>query len=203
MRYDLKRCVSGDVLVDGLMSAYTEAGFIIVSTFRGGDPSIKRYRKYQINSRSLKGDIQKSEYSYIPVWAGFDVWDEVGYLDTIAEQAFLVFNTKNHEKQENTAELLSLGQAWREKYEIEAFFYAEAGAGGKAHYITAKESIELNFGCISPSLAVDVYFRYLHGNTREWLPKTLLHDEGRIYLARGPNSVNEAYLRRGEIFIRP
>ena len=203
MRYDLKRCVSGDVLIDGLMSAYTEAGFIIISAFKGGDTSPRRRRKYLLNSRSLKADIQKSEYSYIPVWAGFDEWDEVGFVDSFPEQAFLVFNSKNHENQEDCAELKSLGQAWREKYEIEAIFYAEAGAGGKAHYITAKENIELNFGCISPSLAADVYFRYLNGSARLKYPKTLLHDEGRIYLARGPNSLNEAYLRKGEIFIRP
>ncbi len=203
MRYDLKRCVSGDVLIDGLMSGYTEAGFIIISTFKGGDTSAKRRREYQISSRSLKADIRKSEYSHIPVWAGFDVWDEIGYLESFPEQAFLVFNCKNHEKQEGIAELISLGQVWRKKYDIEAFFYAEAGTSGKTHYITAKESIELNFGCISPSVAVDVYFRYLHGSAKQKYPKTLIHDEGGIYLARGPNSINEASMRPGEIFIRP
>ena len=203
MRYDLKRCFSGNVLIDGYVSALAEAGFIVISAFKGGDPSPRRRRKYQFNSRSLREDIQQSRYSYIPVWGSFDEWDEIGFLESFPEAAFIVFNCKNHREQEDTEELLSLAHTWRKQYDVEVLLYSEPGKGGKAHYLTDSESIELCFGSVSPSVAVDIYFRYLHSKAREKYPKTLFHEEERIYLARRPNSVNEAYMRRGEIFIRP
>ncbi|HAN40544.1 MAG TPA: hypothetical protein DCQ12_01290 [Candidatus Cloacimonas sp.] len=202
MKYELMRFDSGSEVVGEKMKHYTETGFIVISTFKGGDPNPRRRRNYQVNSRSLKEYIRKSEYSFIPVWAGFEDWDEVGYLDTITEQAFVVFNSKNHEDQEDAIELKSLGLGWCKKYDLEGYFYREMGVDGKGHYIKASGEVELSFGSVSPTVATDIYFQALHRSASQKYPRALKYEERRIYLARAPGTVFEAYMRHGEVFFR-
>ncbi len=201
MRYELKKIYLEDERVDDMMKAYTESGFIIITANGGGDSEPLVVHRKKLRNRILKADIEASKYQYIPVWGRFTETDKNHQLYIGLEQAFIVFNYKNDEKQESTKELKSLGQRWCDKHSQVAFFYREEGVDGKGYCITASGAIIQAFDPISPTVAADSYFKLLSRSTiKRLVEKAFPYWGGAIYLAPSPNTENEASLRAGEIF---
>jgi len=197
IKYTLKKFDLNETTVDNMLGKHSDAGYIIITAFRGGDsdPDVLKHN-YKNNAR-LKSDIKASGYSFTPVWGGFY---EVTSDKVVKEQSFIVFNFKGKIKQNDSRELKALGQKLCKKYDQEAFFYKEDG--GYGYYIESDGTVGMKFKNVEPTTASDIYFTSLNKSRKKQIGnKSLTFKEGFIYLAKSPNSLYEAYLRSGEIFL--
>lgn len=186
-----------------LLKKHGDAGYIILSAFRGEYELNQNYKR----NDSLKKDIKSSGFSYTPVWGGYKETDkETGETKEVKEQSFIVFNFKQgeNESQENTEELKNLGKKLAKKYDQESFLYkpSKEEDGDKAYYITPTGKVEMTFNNIRPTDAIDIYFTNLKKSRFKQAKdsKQSVTFESVIYFRDTPNSLAEAYKRGGEIF---
>lgn len=111
-----------------------------------------------------------------------------------------MFNFKGKERQPDTKTLKVLGQNWCKKYEQDCYFYKQEGEDGKGYYLTGTGAVESTFSGASPTKAADMYFTMLNKSRKKKLSKSFTFREGIVYLAKSPQTLAEAYSRKGEIF---
>lgn len=198
-KYRLKEINIHETSLEGMFGKHSEAGYIIISAFRGGDDVADQLKQNLQASKQLKSDIRSTGYSFIPVWGGFIENVNTPEAKTVREQAYIVFNYKKRDLQPDSEELKQIGKTLCRKYKQESFLYKPTGTANKAMYINGSGSVIANFTTASPTQAADEYFTSL-SKSRKKGNKKFTYREGKVYLAKRPETVAEAYTRPGEIY---
>lgn len=200
MKYELIRFDLNETTLKKMLTKHSDAGYIIITAFRGEfdyPQNVKRNQK-------LKADIDKSGYSYIPVWGGFIETDSnTGEQKEVKERSFVVLNFKRgtNEPVGNTDGIMKLGKLLCKKYAQESYLYKPAGESTKSYYITSTGKVDMTFNSATPTKAVDMYFTNLAKSSKKAVGnKAFTYREGVIWMAKGPKSLFEAYKRMGEVF---
>jgi hypothetical protein len=202
MKYDLVKIDLKETTLKKMLTKHSDAGYIIITAFRGEfdyPQNVKRNVK-------LKSDIDKSGYSYIPVWGGFIETDaETGEQKEVKERSFVILNFKrgSSEIAGDSESLKKLGRMLCKKYEQESYLYKPQGEDTKAYYITSAGKVDMTFNLATPTTGVDMYFTNLTKSAKKPVgKKSFTYREGVVWLAKSPKSMAEAYTRMGELFLR-
>lgn len=199
MKYKLQKVVLIETTLKKMLTTHSDAGYIIISAFRGEYDLRDNYKR----TKQLQGDIKSSGYSYFPVWGGFVETDKDGKKHEVKEKSIVVTNFPrgSSEPKEDSEELKKLGQKLAKKYDQESFLYKPKGTDSKAHFITQTGKVDFSFNAASPAVASDVYFTNLKKSRfKEKGEKSFAYREGVVYMAKKPKSLHEAYKRYGENF---
>jgi hypothetical protein len=202
MKYDLKKINLKETNLKKLLTKHSDAGYIIITAFRGENEYTENVKRNQ----KLKSDIDKSGYSYIPVWGGFIETDiETGEQKEVKERSFIVLNFKRGtiEPMGDSEGLKELGRKLCKKYEQESYLYKPQGKETKAYYLTGSGKVDMMFSTATPTKSADMYFTNLAKSSKKSVgSKAFTYREGVIWLAQSPKSLAEAYKRMGEVFFR-
>lgn len=202
MKYELKKIDLKETTLTKMLTKHSDAGYIIITAFRGEF----EYKENVKRNQKLKSDIDKSEFSYIPVWGGFIETDsETGEQKEVKERSFVVLNFKRGSKESSpdSEELKKLGRVLCKKYNQESYLYKPQGNETQAFYINSMGKVEMKFNSATPTKAADMYFTNLSKSSKKSVGnKAFTYREGVIWLAQSPKSLAEAYKRMGEIFIK-
>ncbi len=202
MKYQLKRVNINETTLKKLLTKHSNAGYIIITAFRGEydyQENVKRNQK-------LKADIDKSGYSYIPVWGGFIETDvETGEQKEVKERSFVILNFERGSTNSfpDSEGLKKLGRVLSKKYDQESYLYKPQGEETKAFYITPTGKVDMTFNSATPTKAADMYFTNLAKSSKKSVgKKAFTYREGYIWLAKSPSTLAEAYKRMGELFLK-
>ncbi len=202
MKYQLKRINLKETTLKKMLTKHSDAGYIIITAFR----SEYEYKENVDRNNKLKADIDKSGYSYIPVWGGFvELHKPTKKLREVKERSFIVLNFKrgSTEMVGDSKELKVLGQKLCKKYDQDSYLYKPQGTETKAYYLTGDGKVDQTFTSVSPTTSADIYFTNLVKSSKKSVgTKSFTYREGVIWLAQSPKSLAEAYKRMGEIFLR-
>lgn len=202
MKYELKKIDLKETNLKKLLTKHSAAGYIIITAFRGEF----EYKENVKRNQKLKADIDKSGYSYIPVWGGFIETDsETGEQNEVKERSFIVLNFKRGKNEPGTDSegLKELGRILCKKYGQESYLYKPQGASTKAFYLTGTGKVDMTFSSATPTKGADMYFTNLSKSSKKAVgSKAFTYREGVIWLAKSPKSLAEAYKRMGEVFFR-
>lgn len=202
MKYNLVKVNLNETTLQKMLTKHSDAGYIIITAFRTVEYS---YQENVRRNNKLKMDINRSEYSYIPVWGGFVETDsETGRTQEVKERSFVVFNFKRGtiEPFVGSEGLKKLGMQLCKKYNQESFLYKPQGSETKSYYLTADGKVDMTFGSVSPTTDVDVYFTNLaKGKDDPIAKRAFTYREGVIWLPDSPKTMSEAYKRYGEVFL--
>lgn len=206
MKYRLKKINVNQTSLAGMMGKHSQAGYIIISAFRGGDRDSKVLKQNYKNNAHLKRLIGISKFPYTIAWGGFEQTDENGRKVTVKEQSYIVFNRdgfNDYRKQDGSEKLKMLGKLYCQIFNQDSFFYKAQGENSKGQYINANGKVVMTFGNVSPTQAADIYFTSLNkGRKKRSNSKAFTFRQGIIYLPKPPQTLAEAYMRSGEIFFR-
>ena len=202
MRYQLKKINLKETPLKKMLSVHSDVGYVIITAFRTEydyQTNVKRNQK-------LKADIDKSGYSYIPVWGGFIETDRnTGEKIERKERSFIILNFKrgSTEPFNDSIGLKKLGQVLCNKYEQEVYLYKPHGKETTAYYLTDTGAVDSKFSSATPTKSADVYFTNLVKSAKKRVGKqAFTYREGVIWLAQSPGNLAEAYKRMGEWFLR-
>jgi hypothetical protein len=202
MKYELKKINLKETTLKKMLTKHSEAGYIIITAFRGE----YEYKENVGRNNKLKSDIDKSGYSYIPVWGGFIETDiETGEQKEVKERSFVVLNFPRGktEPMGDGEGLKDLGRRLCKKYEQESYLYKPQGLETKAYYLTGTGKVDMTFNSATPTKGADAYFTNLAKSSKKSVGgKSFTYREGVIWLAKSPKSLAEAYKRMGEVFLR-
>lgn len=201
MKYQLKRIELNETTLKKMLTKHSDAGYVIITAFRGEYDYLENVKRNQ----KLKADIDKSGYSYIPVWGGFiETNADTGERKEVKERSFVILNYGRGTtgEFEDSEELKKLGQRLCKKYEQESYLYKPKGPDTKAFYLTSVGKVDMTFNSATPTKAVDMYFTNLTKSSKKGVGnKSFTYREGVLWFAKSPSSMYEAYKRMGEIFI--
>jgi hypothetical protein len=202
MRYQLKKINLKETPLKKMLSVHSDVGYVIITAFRTEydyQTNVKRNQK-------LKADIDKSGYSYIPVWGGFVETDRnTGESVERKERSFIILNFERGSTKpfDDSVGLKKLGQVLCNKYEQEVYLYKPHGKETTAYYLTDTGAVDSKFSSATPTKSADVYFTNLVKSAKKRVGKqAFTYREGVIWLAQSPGSLAEAYKRMGEWFLR-
>jgi hypothetical protein len=202
MKYQLKQINLKETPLKKMLSVHSEAGYVIITAFRTEydyQTNVKRNQK-------LKADINKSGYSYIPVWGGFVETDRnTGEKIERKERSFIILNFKrgSTEPFNDSIGLKKLGQVLCNSYDQEVYLYKPQGKETTAYYLTGSGAVDSKFRSATPTKSADVYFTNLAKSAKKRVGKrAFTYREGIIWLAQSPGNLAEAYKRMGEWFLR-
>lgn len=202
MKYELKKINLRETNLKKMLSTHSDAGYIIITAFRNEYPYVENVRR----NNKLKQDIDKTGYSYIPVWGGYIEKKESGELITVKERSFIITNFPRGKSIStgDSKELKSIGKMLCKKYDQHTFLYKPTGTESTAFYLKSSGAVDQKFTNVTPSEAADIYFTNLSKAARKELKltKSFTYQEGILWFAQSPNSLSEAYKRRGEVFLR-
>lgn len=202
MKYNLVKINLNETTLKKMLTKHSDAGYIIITAFRTVDYT---YQENVKRNNKLKSDINKSEYSYIPVWGGFIETDsETGETQEVKERSFVVFNFKRGSTEPfvGSDELKKLGMFLCKKYDQESFLYKPQGPQTKAFYLNRNGKVDMSFKSVTPTTNTDVYFTNLSkGKNDPVAKKSFTYREGTIWLPDSPKTLAEAYKRYGEVFL--
>jgi hypothetical protein len=202
MKYELKKVYLRETNLAKMLSTHSDAGYIIITAFRSEYPYVENVRR----NNKLKQDIDKSGYSYIPVWGGYIETKDSGEMKKVKERSFIITNFPRGKSvpKEDSKELKSLGKTLCKKYNQETFLYKPTGTESIAYYLKDSGAVDQKFTGVTPSEAADIYFTNLSKAARKEfkVSKSFTYQEGVLWFAQSPNSLSEAYKRRGEVFLR-
>ncbi len=199
MKYKLKRVVLAETTLKKMLSTHSDAGYIIISAFRGERDLRDNYKE----TKRLQNDIKGAGYSYFPVWGGYVETDKDGKKHEVKEKSIVVTNFPrgSNEPNPDSEDLKRLGQKLAKRYDQESFLYKPTGTDTKAYYIKQSGAVDSTFNASSPTVAADAYFTNLKKSRfKEKDGKSFTYREGVVYMAKSPGSLHEAYKRYGENF---
>jgi hypothetical protein len=203
MKYELKKINLNETTLKKMLTTHSDAGYTIITAFRHEYSYVENVRR----NNKLKQDIDKTGYSYIPVWGGFIEKDEpTGELKTVKERSFIITNFPRGKSipNEDSEELKSIGKMLCKKYDQDSFLYKPTGTETIAYYLKSNGSVDQKFTNVTPTEAADIYFTNLSKAAKKELKltKSFTYREGVIWLAQSQKSLDEAYKRMGEVFLR-
>jgi hypothetical protein len=202
MKYNLIKINLNETTLKKLLTKHSDAGYVILTAFRGEFDYKQNVKRNQL----LKADIDKSGYSYIPVWGGFIETDvESGEQKEVKERSFIILNFQRgtNEPMGDSEDLKELGRKLCKKYAQESYLYKPQGKETKAYYLTATGKVDMAFSTATPTKSVDMYFTNLAKSSKKAVgKKAFTYREGVIWLAQSPKTLAEAYKRMGEVFFR-
>lgn len=199
IKYTLVQVPLNETNVKKMLSVHSNAGYIIITAFRGDNLT---GANRAANSK-LAADIKSAGFSFFPVWGGFI--EDLGTESQreVKERSFVVTNFPigKTEPLEDAKALRKLGVKWAKKYGQDSFLYKPSGESMKAYYITKTNAVDSTFTSASPTDAADVYFTNLKKSSRSTSKtQAFTYREGKIYMAKSPKNLAEAYKRMGEHF---
>lgn len=204
MKYTLIEINLNESTVEKLLSDHSEAGYIIITAFKGGSDNPQQLKTNYLNNNKLKQDIKSAGFGYFPVWGGYIEKDEkTGQFKEVKEQSFVVSSFKYGGELGSIEQLKSLGLQWCRKYEQESYLYKPRGMENQAQFINADGTEQPPFKSVSPATSADAYFTSLNrSRMKDIRKKSFVYREGIVYFAQSANSLNEAYMRYGEFLFR-
>ena len=204
--YDLVKIDLNETGIHRMLTKHSNAGYIIVSAFRGDRSLADNYKRH----KDLERHITKSnnKYSYIPVWGGFIEKDDDGNeLRDVKEKSFIITNFPQGSSKPYSEHkgLWKLGRELIRKYDQDSFLFKPMGKNRKIAYLINKNGRpDDKYSVVSPAVASDIYFTNLRKSSRRFGDKDgksfAYRNEYNLYMAKPPLSVSEAWTRYRETF---
>ena len=195
-----------------IFDKYFKNGFIILSSYRGGDEKTPDQNKHDFDE--LKSIVRNSGFGYIPVYGGFIENKGDSNETEVREPALLIPNqvVGSSKLYDDDSKLYKLSLELIKKYNQDSFLYKPAGSDNKSFYIDKTGNVDMEFKDMSINDLIQQYFTNLskHDSDKKddkendkmsKTAKRFTFTEN-IYINKSPNSLSESWSRYGEYFYK-